>query len=188
MTSAVHPMSLRTTGRQTLVLLLIGTFITICIGISAYALLQTSATESRRRSDVALNRKDRTRSDAEIATIAKRVFKLERPTTAELNDAVIVALRSCSRQAMCRSAFMDAAPRGRRGPTGAKGATGARGVAGADGSRGAAGRTGKTGAKGATGPQGPAGPQGAAGLPASTAALLAELCRRAPVLRPLLCT
>ncbi len=134
--------------------------------------------------------KDRVRSDADIARIAKRVF----PTPAEGRRQLLVALRKCAADPECTTIFRDLAPRGRRGAPGPRGPQGRRGTQGAQGPRGPAGLPGRsiTGPVGARGPQGPPGQRGEPGAPgiggATTEDVITELCRRAPtLLRPLVC-
>lgn len=168
---------------QILILLLMGTLITACAGGLLLTLRAQRTTEIHRIQIQA-------RTDSDIAAIARRVVRIERPTTAELNHAVIVALKACTHSAPCKEAFMAAAPRGRRGSTGARGPTGARGSAGArgrTGRRGAAGPQGATGPRGPQGATGPRGPQGLIGASPTTDSVLSSLCERVPALRPLLC-
>lgn len=166
------------TWRQVLLLLLVGTSITAAVGLAGYAIVKTRGTERK----VVVERK---RSDAEIARVARRVFKLESPpTTAALNKAVIHALKVCRSDTSCRKAFMDAAPRGRRGVAGAKGPTGS---TGAKGAMGPSGRRGATGPRGPQGAAGTAGSQGQQGAAASVEGVIAELCRRSPILSTLVC-
>ncbi len=174
------------------VLLLIGLLMTACFGASGYAVYTAWQGESARIAD-------RVRTDGDIADIARRIVRIEQPTTKQLNSSVIAALRSCRQEPACRKAFMDAAPRGRRGADGRRGAegrrgaTGARGASGQTGARGATGQTGAAGARGPVGPRGPAGtrgPTGAAGAPgpqASPGSVIAEICRRSSALNALLC-
>ncbi len=172
-----------------LVLLLIGTLIMACVGASSYAVYTAARSENNRIAD-------RARTDTDIAEIARRIVRIERPTTSQLNASVIAALRSCRQESACRRAFMDAAPRGRRGPTGrrgtrgpvgATGARGATGVAGGAGARGPAGPRGPVGPTGAAGPTGAKGAKGATGDTPSPASVIDELCRRSAALNALIC-
>ncbi len=167
--------------RQTFVLLLIGTMLMLALGGATFAVLQGRGLE-------------------------KRIVQIERPSVEQLNRSIIVALDACSSDTKCRAAFVAAAPRGARGARGDTGARGSTGRRGAQGRRGATGATGARGAQGATGPRGrrgaagptgapgptgavgPTGAQGAPGTPgANVDRVIAELCRRSPVLKPLLC-
>ncbi len=167
--------------KHTLLLLLIGTLIATCVGGSGYAVYAAAATEARRA-------QGQTRTNTELTQIVRRIVRIERPTTRQLQRSVIGALAVCRADNACRTAFMEAAPRGRRGPTGKRGPTGRRGAAGATGATGPRGMQGPRGAGGAQGPRGPQGAQGAQGAAAAPDTVVAELCRRSPVLRPLICS
>lgn len=118
-------------------------------------------------------RQDRVRSNADIAAIARRVFKIEQPSPRELSVRIVAALKVCADDKACYAAFRDAAPRGRRGPQGRRGVQGPRGpqgvagtaAKGIQGERGPQGRTGNSGPTGAKGEPGATGPQGPAGVP-----------------------
>ncbi len=129
--------------------IVIGLILAVGMAAGAYAVIKTRTVQ---RAQV--------RTDAEIAQIAKRVFRLEQPTQEQASRRVIVALKLCAEDAVCTRAFRNAAPRGRRGPTGARGPQGARGAAGARGPQGLQGPAGR----GSRGPTGAAGPQGAPGV------------------------
>ncbi len=164
---------------QLLALILLGLLLAGSVGAAVISVMQSKATEQNRQAD-------RVRSDAEIARVARRIFKLESPSPAEISRRVVAALKTCASDPACRSEFTAIAPQGPRGPAGPRGASGARGTAGPTGPRGPAGPTGPPGLEGATGPPGPPGARGAAG--ATTTDVLTELCARAnAVLRPLVC-
>ncbi len=166
--------------RQTALLLLVGTFIALALGLGGYAINQNRAT-------AATQRNDQVRSDADIAAVARRVFRLESPTPAQLNAAVMAALRSCSKDAACTARFRKSAPRGLPGPRGSKGPRGARGTRGTTGARGAKGGRGARGPVGPEGPPGARGPTGAAGPAASITDVLESICQKVPLLRGPLC-
>lgn len=165
------------TRGHVLLLLLLGVVITACVGTSGYAVYTAFSTEAKRAQGQAA-------TDARITLITRRIVKIEKPTSGELNAAVIAALHTCRLDSECRAAFMKAAPRGAAGPTGKRGAPGRTGRAGRTGATGARGMQGSTGA---AGPVGPRGPQGSPGAAVDTGAVIAELCARAPVLNALLC-
>lgn len=166
---------MRRQGTQILVLLIVGVLLAAAVGGAVIAVVQTRAYEQNRADD-------RVRSDAEIAKVARRVFRIEQPTPAEIRRGVMTALTACAQNTSCRERFRDTAPRGRRGARGPRGVQGPRGPAGPSGP----GIPGPTGDPGAQGPPGPPGEPGTAG--ASTEDVIAELCRRAPaLLRPLVC-
>lgn len=169
-----------------LLLLLIGALLTASVGGTAYAVLTVRATSIQRVTDKA-------ETEHKIADVARRIVQIERPTTSQLNRSVIRALKTCSAQTACRRAFMNAAPKGRRGSPGRRGRTGStgpRGPRGAEGPIGPAGERGPQGLPGPAGEQGPRGPQGPAGVagtPSSVESVISVICRRAPALAALLC-
>lgn len=160
---------IRVPAKQTGILLLVGTLLTIALLSALYAIYSNRETNAVQNT---------------------RITRIERPTTKQLIASVMHATRVCNAQPTCKLELMNVAPRGFRGATGAtgrRGATGAageRGMKGATGARGAAGRRGATGATGPAGPQGPVGPQGPAG---DTRVLTDKLCQALPLLRRLLC-
>lgn len=148
----------RSPVQQYLLLAILGVGLAAAVGGSLYAVVQSSKTESRRV-------KDRVRSDRDIAQVARRVFKLEAPSDADISRRVVVALKACGRSAECRELFATVAPRGPRGARGPRGRRGPRGERGATGPVGRPGRSvpGPRGRRGETGAQGPVGPQGPPG-------------------------
>jgi hypothetical protein len=153
-------------GRRTMftVVFLIGTLVAGSFAIAIYSAASVSAVDTARK-------KDRVRSDHDIAQIARRVFGIEQPTDAEAKARVLEALQFCARDTDCRKVFATVGAAGPRGPRGAPGPTGPAGPPGERGPRGRRGQArtgprgavGPTGARGAPGPTGPAGPLGPLG-------------------------
>lgn len=146
--------------------LLLGLVLAGCVVAAAAAFDQAQRTETRRQAD-------RVRSDAEIARVARRVFRLEAPTEAELRTIVIRRLRVCARDRQCRALFTATAPPGPPGERGMRGRTpGRKQVLAAvqrycarhNRCRGAPGSSGGRGKRGVPGEsiQGPPGAQGEA--------------------------
>jgi hypothetical protein len=174
--------------REALRLLLIGFAITAAVGVSSLAMVQVAQTKHR----VA---RDRVRSDAEIARIARKVFPHETKAQRAARIARLgkEAIKVCAGDPECvalgRALFgpsharlMAAARRAARevcAHDACRGSTGARGRPGRNGARGHRGKTGKTGANGATGATGAKGDTGAAGRDGASAQdVLTELCVR----------
>jgi hypothetical protein len=129
---------------------------------------------------------------AEIKSLVERLVRIESPTPSQLTAGVVLALKTCTANAKCRSQFRLVAPRGLpgpKGPRGERGPTGPRGSQGPPGSvqgpRGRRGHVGPRGPQGRPGPVGPQGPQGPQGPPITLTP--DTVCRDLPLLRPLLC-
>lgn len=146
--------------RAQVVAIALGMLLALAVLGALYAVVETSRANGRQ-----------VRSNAEIASVARRVYKIEAPTEKEVIGRVLKALVTCSKDDGCRTAFAASAPRGlpgptgRRGPKGSTGATGARGPQGLTGQRGATGKQGARGPAGPVGPMGPVGPAGPQGEP-----------------------
>jgi hypothetical protein len=132
--------------------IVIGILLAVAVMAGAYAVIRTHTVE---RAQV--------RTDAEIASIARRVFRLEQPNQQESSARVIRALKLCAADAKCAAAVRNAAPRGRTGARGPQGPRGPVGSTGSTGQRGVAGASGSTGQRGLIGPPGPVGSTGANG-------------------------
>jgi hypothetical protein len=142
----------------------IGLLLAACLGVAAYGVSRANQVDESRR-------EDRVRSDHDIAQVARRVFKIEQPSEAEVKARVLSALLFCAKSTECRKVFATVGaagprgPRGRQGPRGERGPVGPQGPRGAtkSGPRGPAGARGARGPAGATGANGPAGPLGGIG-------------------------
>lgn len=144
--------------RAQIIAIALGMLLAAAVLAALYAVVETGRT-----------RGDQVRSNADIAAVARRVYKIEAPSEKEVIGRVLKALVTCSKDDGCRTAFAASAPRGlpgptgKRGPTGRTGSTGARGPQGSTGATGQRGATGKQGARGPAGPVGPMGPVGPTG-------------------------
>lgn len=171
-----------TDRRASVVAGVLGLFLALIVAGLAFTIYYAVGTEAKRQ-------RDRVRSDAEIAKVARDVFALAQPTPAEFNRRIKIALQRCGAQPDCRDIFATVAPRGHRGRTGLRGRRGPQGLRGQRGPVGPRGRAvrGPTGPPGPTGTPGPIGPQGAPGVSVDADGLVADLCRRTPILARLLC-
>jgi hypothetical protein len=193
--------------RQYIIAAILGSLLAVAVSAAVLAYDKARDTEQQQR-------KDRVRSDTEIARIAREVFRNETAQQRQLRLqlAATEAIAACALSPRCvsagrrvfapsrarllahaRKAAIDYCRRNRcRGRDGRDSAVRHvtkvlnRPVPGPPGPSGRRGPPGRDGAPGRAGARGPAGPPGAPG--ATTQTVLAELCASAPsLLRPLVC-
>lgn len=134
---------------------------TLLAALSVFAVLAYASAHTTQKAQM--------RSDAEVAAIARRVFRIESPTRAQFNEQLFNALKRCAGYKPCLDLFVATAPPGARGPRGPRGPQGRPGANGTDGkgSTGPQGRPGRT----VRGPRGIPGRNGSDGKNAPAATL-----------------